>query len=803
MQHHSDFPYHGSNNPIIFLLLTTMKHTQKLLLLFTFVILATSALLMPRTASAQNKSPFKVWVDCVGSSPNNPSFFFSFTNDTNLFINEIRLTFTSDSIGWVGGAGVNNSWGDGNVIDSIGELDFNPGGGIGLINRDSALFYFLLGGLGSDTNNSPFPLNYYGKPITITWQAVGSGHVVLSGTIPIYPSYIQSVCTLDTVTGTASVPSCDPIFNFTVFNRNTANFSGYPIDQILFTVPSEEGTVRPSEVSAPPGWSVDYVTAHSAHFSGFGIPSGNNLSGFRIGLSTELPASNFSFFWTAYNGGALIDYDTVFNVSASPNPCSANSNPDTVFMSRYQDCTFNFTLEIVHGGSGNSTPSPITEYTFKLTKPAAWESLTLPQPTVPGTWQYNIVDSQTVQVYLQPKYRNDTADALLAGATYSMKVSITGDSTHKVPIAWSDSSYSLAISSGVDTVICKGGLIDTTWPVPNAFPIPGTCTYKLVVLNQHTSPTSSLDAIALSIPGSEGTFLSGHSSNKWDSSVQTSSMAFTNLTAPTNNLQTGSTDTITFVVQPKTNNAQMDLTVFTYDATSSPTNPLSANSITVPGCTPPVVADSVHHTMSSPITCSDTLKVINRRPDGVTLDSISVQTFGGWSIATDTPPNFLWTSTLSLNNTKVMYKTSSPIPTGTPQTFILSYTAPAGTPSPFGVDVITYPSSGSPDKDSTSITCTANLGVSVISNIIPMSVSIVPNPMQNEADITLTTGTSDRVNMTLLDVLGRSEKTVADGMLNAGDHSYSLDVSTLPNGTYYLRIQSASQTLTKKLVVEH
>jgi hypothetical protein len=86
---------------------------------------------------------------------------------------------------------------------------------------------------------------------------------------------------------------------------------------------------------------------------------------------------------------------------------------------------------------------------------------------------------------------------------------------------------------------------------------------------------------------------------------------------------------------------------------------------------------------------------------------------------------------------------------------------------------------------------------------VPLSISIAPNPMNSEANITLTTGAFDRVQMVLLDVLGHTVQAVADGTLSAGDHSYSLDVSRIPDGTYYLRIQTSSQTVTKSIVVEH
>jgi hypothetical protein len=74
--------------------------------------------------------------------------------------------------------------------------------------------------------------------------------------------------------------------------------------------------------------------------------------------------------------------------------------------------------------------------------------------------------------------------------------------------------------------------------------------------------------------------------------------------------------------------------------------------------------------------------------------------------------------------------------------------------------------------------------------------------MRDQTDITLTTGTLDRVRMVLLNVLGQTAQTVVDQMLSAGDHKFTLDATTLPAGTYYLRLETNGQVMTKKLVIE-
>src|SRR5205807_7056049 len=92
----------------------------------------------------------------------------------------------------------------------------------------------------------------YDSIIDINWFAnFSSNHCTSStpvsgGTIQLIPTVFQFLPVLDTVTATASTPNCDPIFNFTVHNRNSLRAS---IAQVSFEVANpSEGNMRPSDV---------------------------------------------------------------------------------------------------------------------------------------------------------------------------------------------------------------------------------------------------------------------------------------------------------------------------------------------------------------------------------------------------------------------------------------------------------------------------------------------------------------------------------------------------------------------------
>jgi len=82
-----------------------------------------------------------------------------------------------------------------------------------------------------------------------------------------------------------------------------------------------------------------------------------------------------------------------------------------------------------------------------------------------------------------------------------------------------------------------------------------------------------------------------------------------------------------------------------------------------------------------------------------------------------------------------------------------------------------------------------------------ISLSMWPNPAQATVNLQLSTGHSGQAGIVLLDAVGRRVKLIHTGFLEQGDHSWTLDVSLLPAGTYMLHTHGVSGVSAHKLVV--
>jgi hypothetical protein len=495
----------------------------------------------------------------------------------------------------------------------------------------------------------------------------------------------------------------------------------------------------------------------------------------------------------------------VANVPAAPLQCSqTTTSADSVTIQNLSECNFQINVKNYHNGNNADTVSPLTSYTLTIKNPGVtWSQseISLPSQSIPGTWQYSISNAgQTLNFHEVAKYLIDPAYAQPGGTIWTPHAPIDNpDTGQPIIVEWSDSDIlvpatgvSTLESSGIDTISCANGLTDSVRVLAGA-----NCDYTLIVGNTHTHPTSSIDAFAMSIPVSAGSFPSScfSSSNGWARSVPGQSARFTNDSGASHYLRTGSFDTIHFCINPALSGASWVLTWITYDSMG---NQLNTNTLTVPGCSPPLVCDSIRHIMGSN-SCSDSIVVLNLRQGGAEVDSIIVAPEAGWNIVkVDTP--LFWQAAIEPDGSVRFTTSSHAITPGLSQPFAVWYNNPD--PNSFTVEVGTYSNSGTACSNTQTLACPMN-GVS--SSGVPQSldVSVVPNPMSQQADISLTIGTFDRVQMTLMDVLGRTAKTVVNGTIAAGDHDYMLDVSQLPPGTYYLRVETSGATLTKKLVVEH
>ncbi len=76
-----------------------------------------------------------------------------------------------------------------------------------------------------------------------------------------------------------------------------------------------------------------------------------------------------------------------------------------------------------------------------------------------------------------------------------------------------------------------------------------------------------------------------------------------------------------------------------------------------------------------------------------------------------------------------------------------------------------------------------------------------PNPFNPSTTITLEMSESAPVELTILDVSGRTIRKLYQGILNPGSHDFLFDGINLPAGIYLYRAQSAGKTITGKALL--
>ncbi len=776
------------------------------------LLLLSLALFAPRTASATPIDTFYIHTDCGSSTP---TWDFSFFNAHPQFITgtseipAILLVLSPDSkqegFSFYDGAIFGEEAGiwDYNINNAPGASDdslrfFPENGGIGILQyqKDSE-FQVYMGGPGG----IQFPPSLYDHPFTFTWYSIASGTVVNQGTITLIPTSFQGNCTFDSVGAFATTPVCDPIFDFRVFNHNGLIS---PISALKFeTIGTQEGSIRASDIQLPQGWVLDTVKQFSVYVSTNSNPINynSNMDGFRIALRANSAATNFAFVTSCYDQqGSLIDRDSTLNVPATPQACSENTNPDSVSILNANECNFVINVKNDHNGDIGDTVSPISTYTFTIMTPGVtWDpsSPVNPPQAANGTWQFS-VSGNVLNFHLVPKYLTQLQYAQPGGTTWTPRASLDDpNSGEMVVVQWADSLGSTFLSSGFDTINCNTSLPDTSWVVAGS-----DCSYSLIVHNIHTNRSTSINAIAITIPVSAGSFPKTtscfSSSNGWDGSVVPQSARFTNLNGASGLLATGSFDTIHFCIDPAQVNTPWTLSW-------TPIDSLNRNEVSTPytinvaGCSPPLVCDSIRHSVD-PASCTDTLIVLNQREGGATVDSIVVTPMDGATIGSTMFVSVPWQTSVGAGNSSLSIFGGS-IPALASKGFIVSYNS--STTAPFHVQVSTYVNGLNVCSNTQTAACAVSAVTPPPSIAQSLAVSVVPNPMNQQAEITLTTGASDRVQMTLLDVMGRTSKMVTNGTFSAGDHDFTLDVSQLAAGTYYLRIEASGATLTKKLVIQH
>jgi hypothetical protein len=76
-----------------------------------------------------------------------------------------------------------------------------------------------------------------------------------------------------------------------------------------------------------------------------------------------------------------------------------------------------------------------------------------------------------------------------------------------------------------------------------------------------------------------------------------------------------------------------------------------------------------------------------------------------------------------------------------------------------------------------------------------------PNPFNPTTQIRFSLPTSGPVRLVLNDASGKEIAVLIDRYMSAGSYSYRLNASRFSSGVYYYRLQSSSNSMTKKLVL--
>lgn len=83
---------------------------------------------------------------------------------------------------------------------------------------------------------------------------------------------------------------------------------------------------------------------------------------------------------------------------------------------------------------------------------------------------------------------------------------------------------------------------------------------------------------------------------------------------------------------------------------------------------------------------------------------------------------------------------------------------------------------------------------------MPLSVTLYPNPVNDNATLSYTLSKNSNVIINVYDLSGKLYKTVNLSNMNKGSHTYKLNCSMLKNGTYFLQLQSGTETASTKFI---
>jgi len=709
------------------------------------------------------------------------SYSWSFTvtngNAEQLPINKIILHSTNPDFIFDGGGDKPAQW---NLNPADGEegIEYSTTGSAAVA-KGTSLGGFIFS---AQVNEGAFE-----QPVTINWITMVNDQQLGSGSFTVIPTQVQLQKTLDIVTATTALSGSDPCFTFKVANENASNAS---IDQVSFELLTQAaGTMLPSKLSPPTDWRVDSASPLTVTFGTATNPidAKRAQDNFKVCLRANPNVKNYSFVWRTFTGGTLISRDTIRNLAITPgnNP---TSDCDSVAATVTSACTFDLKLSNYHA-SNQQQPSKITGFSLKRSGTGiTFKSVEI----MPAGWNKSITDDAIVFA------ASNEASAIPSGKKdEAFRFTLDNPSGDPFTIDWKTTLNQTEICTGTLALQCsvaaptKDELTVTT--------APGQCCYRVTLNNKHNTPAAS-DIYGVSLTLNKGAKFTGPmgTASGWtiDSVGAKTSIRF-RVASGQNPLAPNATEELGFcVIPPQGTEENFTVNWSTYDANGLINNQaLSTGTFDISCQFKPTVRDTTTVTQLGN-DCSYNFAVTNKHAEDV--NKVVIAPKNGWSIESATAP-IGWNKTIDVVENKVTF-TGQGIPNlvelGGFQVKFFALVAP----QEFNVDVQTFTNTES-STQTIPLSCTPLGGVNDKGISKPMTLSIAPNPFTTSTGLTFTMPQTAYATVSLIDVLGRTQQTLFEGLANQGTHEVRLNGSSLTPGTYYVRVESAFGRITQRVVL--
>jgi hypothetical protein len=653
--------------------------------------------------------------------------------------------------------------------------------------------------------------NFYETPVVIKWVAFNGLTPLDSGTVQTICTQYQSYSKIDTATSVQSVSGCDPCFTFSVINRNlqggqTLSIKGISFELITLTA----GTMRPSKITAPTGWTVDSVTKYRAYFhteNNILGPGDPPASGFKVCLRGNPSATKFSFVWRTYDeAGSFIDRDTMRDI---PNTVGcATADADSVVAAAPNGCLYDVSLKNYHV-SNTLPPSPIVRFAlYSKTAGVTFAST----PNAPLHWSKRKSTANDSVIYTSDSISHGIPGGIIEHFTFSVE----GSSTSSFSLGWETDQAAapfppkfVPVTTGTLNLSCAAAIAAT-----DSATIKGgatECSFVLTIKNTHNIiPQSNLTQTTITIPAGTGQLTATGSSSGWDvSSITPTQIKFQAPTGEGMPPSATATQDLAFTFSPK--NPGQDVTA-TWVTKDDQGNSTGTGNVTL-NCAPTVTTcDTLNYggftanqTTSSHDSCDNMFTLVNRKSTDIT--SIVITPTDGWHVDSASTPAG-WTKVIDFAHTSVTYTSATGLKANEHLDLTIKFSG-YFLPTQVRDSFIAFAST----TDRNGVVCTSTDSINgCLAHLLPggavhteytgaNNFTVQPNPSHGEAEISFDMSTATRVIITVVDVLGHQVATVSSQYMTPGAYHIPYNLNNLSDGTYYIRMQTPLGVMTKKLIL--